>query len=78
MNILWKGKANINHIEINETHREQEDDVKHKLFKARSKFEVTNAHKELEYIDQVDYLICRLCFNSKLKGEKKVSMPLVL
>ena len=69
MNRLWKGEANINHIEINETHREQEDDVKHKLLKARSKFEVANAHKELEYIEQVDYIICRLCFDSKLKGE---------
>ena len=60
VNRLWKGEANITILRsMKLTVREQGDDVKHKLLKARSKFEVANAHKELEYIEQVDYIICR-------------------
>ena len=56
-------KSNLPMERLEETEHEQEDDLKHKLSKARNKFEVANVHTELEYHEEKDCIYCKLCFN---------------
>ena len=42
-------KSNVTMERFEDTEHEKEDDVKHKMSKARTKFEVANVDTELEY-----------------------------
>ena len=64
-------KSNVTMEPINEDEFEQdgEDDFKQKLLKAKTKVEAANAHEDLEYNEEKDYIICQLCFDPKRDKE---------
>ena len=69
VNRLQKSNFTIEPIYKDEVEQDGEDDFKQKLLKAKTKVEAANAHEDLEYNEEKDYIICQLCFDPKRDKE---------